>query len=769
VRGTASAAIAAAVALLAFPAFASANAITVNSTGDSAANDGTCTLREAITAANTNTISGAMANECAAGGASDAIGFSAAFNGQIGDTIALGSLLPTITTDTDVVGGTCTTDAGASGPCVGVNGPSGSFGLTVDNVDNTSISGIAATGALTGIRVINSASGFSATNDWLGVKLDGTAGANNTGLFIDPDSSGAQVGDATAAGRNVFAFNNNVGLDIEGADNSTIRGNYFGVKPDGTTSAGNPVDIEITGTENSGGIDATGNLVGGTLSAGEAATPACDGPCNVIAAYATFGLDLNGNLASQNERPAGQTTIKGNLVGFDATGTGEIPNTDLNVSVGIEIGGADDVTIGGPSALDGNHLVGAKHSIESLANAESQLIQSNLIGLNYAGTDEATSFVPSGSHGVLAVASGTGDATVTQNRVAGSQDDAIETVGSPTVVSANLIGIGTGGEVLQGGLSGIDTVFGSSASGSIVSGNFIQNSSDNGLELQGVDGLTATGNTIVGSGAAGVAMKFVLGTYSTNNRVGGDTPLEENVISNSNGPAIEIVDSSSNGNVIARNTGSGNAGPFIDLGANGLGNSMSGPNGGIQAPVVSSALTGSVSGTAQPGATVRAFQKATAANGEIAGFLGSAVADGSGNWQVSYGCPLAAGAPVGVTQTVAGAVGTSEMAVATTTGSGAGCGTGVDTDEPQTIITKAPKRKSHRTKAKFRFRSDEAGSTFKCKLDRKRFKRCSSPKIYRHLKPGKHTFKVKATDPAGNTDSSPAKKKFTVLDPGGAR
>jgi CSLREA domain-containing protein len=41
--------------------------IVVNSTADVAANDGQCTLREAITAANTNTASGAMAGECAAG------------------------------------------------------------------------------------------------------------------------------------------------------------------------------------------------------------------------------------------------------------------------------------------------------------------------------------------------------------------------------------------------------------------------------------------------------------------------------------------------------------------------------------------------------------------------------------------------------------------------------------------------------------------------------------------------------------------------------
>ncbi len=88
-------AIAGALALLAaFPAGAAT--ITVNSTSDAAANDGVCTLREAIIAANTNTASGAAAGECAAGAAGlDTIAFGIPGAGV--QTIAPASLLPTIT------------------------------------------------------------------------------------------------------------------------------------------------------------------------------------------------------------------------------------------------------------------------------------------------------------------------------------------------------------------------------------------------------------------------------------------------------------------------------------------------------------------------------------------------------------------------------------------------------------------------------------------------------------------------------------------------
>ena len=75
-----------------------AASITVNSLADVAANDGACTLREAITAANTDTTSGAATGECAAGSGNDVIHFS------VSGTIMLASALPDITTNTTISG-----------------------------------------------------------------------------------------------------------------------------------------------------------------------------------------------------------------------------------------------------------------------------------------------------------------------------------------------------------------------------------------------------------------------------------------------------------------------------------------------------------------------------------------------------------------------------------------------------------------------------------------------------------------------------------------
>jgi CSLREA domain-containing protein len=77
---------------------------------------------------------------------------------------------------------------------------------------------------------------------------------------------------------------------------------------------------------------------------------------------------------------------------------------------------------------------------------------------------------------------------------------------------------------------------------------------------------------------------------------------------------------------------------------------------------------------------------------------------------------------------------------------------------PETKITKV-KRKSKKHKAIFRFTSSEAGSTFECRIDKKRFRPCKSPRRYK-LKPGKkHKFRVRATNSIGEVDATPAKAK----------
>jgi hypothetical protein len=85
-----------------------------------------------------------------------------------------------------------------------------------------------------------------------------------------------------------------------------------------------------------------------------------------------------------------------------------------------------------------------------------------------------------------------------------------------------------------------------------------------------------------------------------------------------------------------------------------------------------------------------------------------------------------------------------------------------DETAPQTQITSGPSGVLHRRRATFRFSSTEAGSTFLCKLDAKAWRACEPAQVYRGLKEGRHFFRVKATDAAGNVDPTPAKRSWRV-------
>ena len=79
-----------------------------------------------------------------------------------------------------------------------------------------------------------------------------------------------------------------------------------------------------------------------------------------------------------------------------------------------------------------------------------------------------------------------------------------------------------------------------------------------------------------------------------------------------------------------------------------------------------------------------------------------------------------------------------------------------DATPPETTIDKGPKKKSKSKNASFTFSSSEAGSTFSCKLDKGDDEQCTSPLKLKHLKKGKHTLSVVATDAAGNADATAA-------------
>jgi NHL repeat/Bacterial Ig-like domain/RTX calcium-binding nonapeptide repeat (4 copies) len=86
----------------------------------------------------------------------------------------------------------------------------------------------------------------------------------------------------------------------------------------------------------------------------------------------------------------------------------------------------------------------------------------------------------------------------------------------------------------------------------------------------------------------------------------------------------------------------------------------------------------------------------------------------------------------------------------------------VDTVAPDTTITGGPSGTTNDPTPTFTFSASQAGSTFRCKVNSSPFAACSSPKTTFHLSDGSGAFYVRATDPAGNVDPTPAARSFTV-------
>jgi Ca2+-binding RTX toxin-like protein len=66
-----------------------------------------------------------------------------------------------------------------------------------------------------------------------------------------------------------------------------------------------------------------------------------------------------------------------------------------------------------------------------------------------------------------------------------------------------------------------------------------------------------------------------------------------------------------------------------------------------------------------------------------------------------------------------------------------------------------------RRQVSFAFTASEPGSSFRCKLDRRPWRPCRSPRGY-SVRRGRHTFRVYAIDRAGNRDQTPALFRFRV-------
>lgn len=90
-------------------------------------------------------------------------------------------------------------------------------------------------------------------------------------------------------------------------------------------------------------------------------------------------------------------------------------------------------------------------------------------------------------------------------------------------------------------------------------------------------------------------------------------------------------------------------------------------------------------------------------------------------------------------------------------------GRGANTAPLRLRLSSHPKAMGSSRTARFVFAVNRPGAGFRCRLDRGRYLPCKSPRVYRQLKVGRHTFAVVATGPGGAVEGTAVKFSWRVL------
>jgi len=317
--------LAAALTVLVLASSAGAATITVTTTADDLTpNDGSVSLREAISAINAGKNLGdpdIIAQSPGIFGTNDTIHF--AIPGAGAHTISVGSSssigLPTLvkpvlidgtsqlgsSPNTLVNGDNAVTlirlDGASAGPIAsGLFLGTGSAGSTIKGLDVFGFSGAQ-------ITIQSTINSTIAGND-IGFDLGGSPAVSPRGVLIQ-DASINTIGGTAPAARNIISGNSVDGVEILGsaASANLVEGNFIGTGATGTTALGNGAAAPAGAGGGVQLIDAESNTIGGTVA----------GARNVIGGNGVAGILDNG---AQNN------VIQGNFLGIGADGVTAVPN-----------------------------------------------------------------------------------------------------------------------------------------------------------------------------------------------------------------------------------------------------------------------------------------------------------------------------------------------------------------------------------------------------------------------------------------------------------
>jgi hypothetical protein len=534
--------------------------------------------------------------------------------------------------------------------------------------------GVNVTGRRAGLATIGGSNSAS-TNVLSGNKQCTLGDCEGFGAYVDVTGTGTVIRRnliGTTASGHAAMPNAATGVVVLAASATITRNVISGSGGDGILTAGTGITVSwnLIGTDATGrlgienqshGLDvqATGNIIRN----------------NVISRSGDTGLVLT----------SGHSTVQGNRIGTDITGTKDLGNgfDPSAIFLGQPINGTDGIvdcggsnTIGGPGAGQGN-LVSANRGDGIFLGGDNNVVQGNRVGTNAAGTSalpnrfsgigsrfqgfDGVGFCQQAPAGVGGTHTIGGTAPGEGNLVSGNLATGIDLVGThDDTIVGNVIGTdATGFDRLGNGIAGV--ILGpecnehgcTPSSRNDVRANLVSANGGDGVVVDGTGGGTgnviagnligtdASGHPTLGNAGAGIA----IGSGANADVVGGALDADKNIIAGNSGPGVLVGSDPSDAgtHVVVQGNGTfANGGLGIDLAPEGVvdcSTAPPGPNDYVPCPVVMTATTTAVSGTACDGCTIEVFVArpgaGDAGHGEGATLLGRALAAGDGTWSIS--------------------------------------------------------------------------------------------------------------------------------------
>lgn len=364
------------------------------------------------------------------------------------------------------------------------NAPGNTIGGTVEAARNVVVNN-----AGNGISIEGSeATGTRIVGNYIGLNASGTDAHGNTGSgIIISESTENIIGGTEGLSRNVISGNGGSGIRIDGsnATANSIQGNFIGTDATGTIDLGN---------QGSGILIhfSPHNTIGGT-------TPEAR---NVISANQAHGIIIDGSSASNNE-------IRGNYIGTDVNGTGDLGNAQD----GVIIIRARNNIVGGSDPAAQNVIANNRRNGINLqgSTAEGNRVQGNAIGTDASGTAR----MGNANHGIILIGT-------PENLIGGMEEDA-----GNRIANNYLGGILVSGSIAQ-----------------IRKNTIYSHGSGAALTLQGVESVVA-GNTIennplvfrLGTGKLNAYANNITNFVTALSREGGTFNGQHNWWGRSSGPA----------------------------------------------------------------------------------------------------------------------------------------------------------------------------------------------------------------------------------------